>query len=325
MSGGLPERPVEDNGRLHLHISFAAVDLAPIIDEDIFKHHAVREEEREPPAFGQERKELHLLAELDMIALLCLFEHLEVFVHLFFFRERRSVDAGEHLALFVAAPICPRDGDETKRLDLARRRKVRSAAEVDERALAVEGDLLPLGKVLYELDLVGLMILAHERDRLFARKRKPLDGKVALDDLFHLRFDLGKIFHRDGRLEINVVIIAVVDDGTDGEFAGRIDGFKRLRKHVRAGMAVNFQPLFIFQRDDLEGVALRKYMRNIDEFSVDFCRDRSAAQPFGNGARRVHSRCPALHIEFIAVFEYDFHAFPPLLKYYVTHNTLHLQ
>ena len=220
VSRGLPERAVEDDGRLHFDVALAAVDLTPVVDERVFEDHAVGQEEREALALGQQREQLQLLAKLDMIALLRLFEHLEILVHLVLLGECRAVDTGEHLLLFVAAPVCARDGDELERLDLARGGKVRSAAEVGECALLIEADLLALGKVLNEFDLVRLMILAHERDRLLAGEREAADGQVALDDLAHLRLDLLEVLHRDGRLEVDVIVVAVVDDGTDGELAG---------------------------------------------------------------------------------------------------------
>ena len=134
---------------------------------------------------------------------------------------------------------------------------MRSAAQIGERALAVKGNLLSLGQILNQLHLVIFVEFAHERDRLVARERKPLDGKIALYDFFHLRLHLGEVLHGDGRFKVHVVIIAVVDDGTDGKLTGGINRFQRLRQHVRASMAVNLKPLGILRRYDFECVALR--------------------------------------------------------------------
>ena len=278
----LPKRPRHDHGRLHLDIAVAAVDLTPVVDEQVFEHHAVGQEEGEAAALVEEREELELSPELDMVALFRLFEHDEVGVHLLLLRKRGAVDAGEHLLLFVAAPICARDAHELERLDLARRRKVRPAAEVDERALLVEGDLLPLGQVVDELHFIVFAEAAHEGDRLAARQREALDGEVALDDLLHLRLDLGKVLHRDGRLEVDVVVEPVVDDGADRKLRSRENVLDRLRKDMRAGVAVDVQPFLVFERDDLETVPLFERRRKIDELPVDLGGDGGTGEPFRN-------------------------------------------
>lgn len=113
---------------------------------------------------------------------------------------------------------------------------MRAAAEIGKIPLFVEGNFLPFGKVLDELHLIFFVVALHELDRLFPRQREPLDGQIALDDLLHLRLYFRQVVFGDGRHEIDIVIKSVFDDGPDGELAGRIDGFQRLREDVRAGV-----------------------------------------------------------------------------------------
>ena len=104
-----------------------------------------------------------------------------------------------------------------------------SAAEVGERALLVEGNSCVLGQVVYELDLILLAVFLHELDSFRAGKFEPFYGNFRLDYLLHFDFDFLEIFLRNGRVEIDVVIKAVVDYGTYREIAGRINIFNRLR------------------------------------------------------------------------------------------------
>ena len=302
-----PKRARENNGRLHFDVIFSSVNAAPIVHKLIFEDHAVGQEKGKALSFGQQREQFEFLAEFNMIALFRFFEHREILVHLLFFRERRAVDSGKHFLLFVAAPIRARDGNKLERLDLPRRRQMRSAAQIGERALFVERNFLVCGKILYQLHFIIFAELVHEGDRLVAGQCETLDRQIALDDFFHLRLDLGKIFGRDGRFEFNVVIKSVFDHGTDRQFARGIHGFERLRQNMRARMAVDFQTFFVFQRDDFKRVAFFQHGCKIAKRAVDLRRDGGARQPFRNALRRCKRACAFRNLKFVAVFEYDFH------------------
>ena len=47
VSAGFPQRAGKHDGRGNFHISFAAVNLAPVIDQRVLQNHAVGQEERE--------------------------------------------------------------------------------------------------------------------------------------------------------------------------------------------------------------------------------------------------------------------------------------
>ena len=311
MPRGLPQRPCHDHGRLHLDIAVAAVDLTPVVNEQVFEHHAVGQEEGEAAALVEEREELEFPAELDVVTLLRLFEHDEVGIHLLLLCKRGAVDAGEHLLLFVAAPVSARNAHQLECLDLARRRKVRPAAEVDERTLLVEGDLLPFGQVVDELHFIVFAEAAHEGDRLVPRQRKALDGKIALDDLLHLRLDLGKIVHRDGRLEVDVIVEPVVDDGPDGELAGRINALDGLRQNVRAGVTVDVQAVLVLERNDLKAVSLFEGRRKIDKLPVHLGGNGSPCEPFRDRSCGSSAVRALRNFQRIPVFENDLHIKPP--------------
>ena len=67
--------------------------------------------------------------------------------------ERRAIHAHELLALCVGPPVRARDAGELHVGEPARARHVRAAAQVDEVAVAEDGDVLALGDVAQARDL----------------------------------------------------------------------------------------------------------------------------------------------------------------------------
>ena len=65
-------------------------------------------------------EEVEFLAELAVVALLGLFELLQIGVELLLGEERGAVDALQLLVLLVALPVGAGDGEQLERLDLRR-------------------------------------------------------------------------------------------------------------------------------------------------------------------------------------------------------------
>lgn len=84
-------------------------------------------------------------------------------------------------------------------------------AQIGEFPLPVEGDFLPLGEGLDQLDFIGLVL--HEGERLLPGEGETLDGQSLLDDLLHFRFDRRE--HVGGEIlgGIEVVIKTGIDGG----------------------------------------------------------------------------------------------------------------
>ena len=81
---------------------------------------------------------------------------------------------------------------------------------------------------------------------------------------------------------------------------------------MRAGVAVDLQPLLILERDDLDGVPLPEDVREIDKFAVDLRRDCGAGKPFGDRLRRVLRGRALRELHLISVLQNDLHKFPPV-------------
>ena len=140
MAGGLPELTVQDHGGGYLNIAIALVNLAPVVDEGVFQHHALGQEEGEAGALLGEHEQAELLAQLAVIALFCLLDAGKIRVQLVFFLEAGAVNALEHFAVGVAAPVRAGAGGElySVALDPAGGVEMRSCAQVGEIALLIE-------------------------------------------------------------------------------------------------------------------------------------------------------------------------------------------
>ena len=141
----LPQALVEDLRALDLLVAGVAVDVAHVPLDRLPERPALRVPEDDARRDLVDVEQVELAAELAMVALLGLLEHVQVLLQLVLRRPRRAVDALQHLVLRVAAPVRAGDLHQLEVLELARARHVRAAAEVFERALAVERDVLAGG------------------------------------------------------------------------------------------------------------------------------------------------------------------------------------
>ena len=95
--------------------------------------------EHDAGPFLLEVEQVHLAAELAVVALLGLLDLLEIGVELLLLGEGRAVDARQHRVVAVAAPIGAGHLHQLEGVaDLAGRGHVRAAAEVEPVALVVD-------------------------------------------------------------------------------------------------------------------------------------------------------------------------------------------
>ena len=222
-----------------LHVTSIVVDLAPVAQKLVLQDHAVGQEEREAGRLVAHHEDVHLAADLAVVALLGLLDEAQVLVELRLGGERGAVHAREHLVGLVALPIGAGDAGELEGLERLGVGEVRAHAHVNVLALLVEGDASVRVEVADMLDLVLLTALLHERDGLGARELEDGELEVLLHDLLHLRLDRGEIVLGDLTPlgQVDIVIEAVVGGRAVGEIRLRVEALHRLRHDVRGGVA----------------------------------------------------------------------------------------
>ena len=244
---GLPQLLVHDERRGDLHVAGLVVDLTPVVQQRVLKDHAVGQEEREARGLVAHHKEVHLAADLAVVALLGLLQHVHVLVELFLGGKGNAVDAGEHLVVLVALPVGARDAGELKGLQRLGVADVGADAHVDVVALLIEGDAGVVVQVVNVLDLVLLAALLHKGDGLGAGLLEDGELEVLLDDLFHLGLDRGEVVlaDLDALGQVDVVVEAVVGRGAVGKVGLGIEALDGLRHDVRGGVADDVRDLVL--------------------------------------------------------------------------------
>ena len=244
---GLPQLLVHDKRRGDLDVAGLVVDLAPVVQQRVLKDHAVGQEEREAGGLVAHHKEVHLAADLAVVALLGLLQHVHVLVELFLGGKGDAVDAGEHLVVLVALPVGARDAGELKGLQRLGVADVGTDAHVDVVALLVEGDAGVVVQVADVLDLVLLAALLHKGDGLGAGLLVHGELEVLLDDLLHLGLDRGEVVlaDLDALGQVDVVVKTVVGRGAVGKVGLGIETLDGLRHDVRSGVADDVRDLVL--------------------------------------------------------------------------------
>ena len=215
------------------------MDLAPVAEQLVLERHAVGQEEREAGGLVAHHEDVHLAADLAVVALLGLLEQAQVLVELVLGGEGGAVHADEHLVVLVALPVGAGDARELEGLERLGVGEVRAHAHVDVLALLVEGDARVLGQVADVLDLVLLAALLHEGDGLGPRKLEDGELEVLLHDLLHLGLDRGEVLLGDllALGQVDVVVEAVVGGGAVGEVGLGVEALDGLRHDVRGAVA----------------------------------------------------------------------------------------
>ena len=244
---GLPQLLVHDERRGDLHVTGLVVDLAPVVQQRVLKDHAVGQEEREAGGLVAHHKEVHLAADLAVVALLGLLQHVHVLVELFLGGKGDAVDAGEHLVVLVALPVGARDAGELKGLEGLGVADVGADAHVDVVALLVEGDAGIVVQVADVLDLVLLATLLHKGDGLGTGLFVHGELEILLDDLLHLGLDRGEVVlaDLDALGQVDIIVEAVVGRGAVGKVGLGVQALDGLRHDVGGGVADDVRDLVL--------------------------------------------------------------------------------
>src|SRR5439155_15461369 len=154
--------------RAHFLVPGRVLALAHVADERLEHAPAPGVPEDRPRRLFLQVKQVEILANAPMIALLGLLEPVQIPIELLLVGPGGAVNALQHLVARIAAPVSPRDLGKLERLELSRGGDVRSAAQVDPIALPVQADLVLVRNAGDDLGLVDLTQTLEEPDRLIA-------------------------------------------------------------------------------------------------------------------------------------------------------------
>ena len=206
-------------------ISELSLLLAQEVLQDVAHDGAAGQPQRQAETDAlREGEELHLLAELAVVALAGFLKELEILVQHGLLGEGDAVDTGKLLALLVTAPVCSGDGGELYGLDDLGIHEVRSAAEVGESAVGIVGD----GSVLEFADEFALVRILLVLEMLHGCRLGDIDtgeGLLGPGEVEHFLLNLGQVGISDLMTgKVHVIIEAVLDGGADAELDAGIEG-----------------------------------------------------------------------------------------------------
>ena len=161
-----------------------------------------------------------------MVTLLGLLDAVEVLVEGILRLEGRPVDALEHRAVLVAAPVGARHAQQLERRNPPRRVHVRPGTQVLELPVPVRGDLLVFGDLLDDLHLQRLRGV-HALG-LVPRVLVVLERVVLLDHPPHTLLDAGQVLLGERLFHHEVIVEAFVRRRPDAQLGLR----EHLRDHV---------------------------------------------------------------------------------------------
>ena len=216
VAGAFPQFAAQDLRAAH---EFVAA-LQMFADEEVFEHGAQHHALGQPEGHAggdvfMEGEQAQFLAEAAMVAALGFFECVQVFLEGLFVAEGRTIDAGQHGALLVAAPVSASHGEQFEGLHSAGAGDMRAAAEVEEVAAAVQGHGVGF-EFFDDLDLVDLALAGEEGHGFGLAHDGALEGNVGGHDGAHFLLDGFEVFRGEGAGSVEVVVEALVDGRADG-------------------------------------------------------------------------------------------------------------
>ena len=266
VSGLRVQRLVDEVAGPHVLVAVARLDLAHVVLHEVAHHLALGQKERDAGArIRREREQLEVLADPAVVPRPGLFEPPQIGFQLLLRRPGRAVDAGEHGAVLVAAPVGACYVLQLEGAEPARAGHVRAAAEVEEIALLVDRDIAVF-EGFDDLRLVRVVLVEGLGRRL--GDLLALYLQVAGDDLTHPLLDARQILVRQTPRHLDVVEEAILYWWTQGQLATRIQFHYSLRHRVRRGVPQYLQALGGVFGDHLEVSTAVQRGGEVDQSSV---------------------------------------------------------
>ena len=284
MARGFVQSALGDVRGLHEAVVMLAMHLTRVVFHGVDDRSALRMEHGQTGAdLVREGEQVHLGAKLTVIALGGLLKTGLVCLEVFLGGEGRAIDALQHGVGFAATPVRGGGTFDLERLDVAGVRQMRATAQILPDHIAVAVDIVVEAQflltdlgcgsriqmrflVLDELDLIRLIGFLGQR--LLLSHHATAEGLRGLDDALHALFDVLQILRREGLLNIEIVIEAVLDHGTYAKLGIGIDLLHGLGHDMGCRVTHDRDAVFGIKGDAFNGVAVGKRRIQIARFAI---------------------------------------------------------
>ena len=266
----LPQAPLHDVRRVDLDVAGPGLALAHVVDEGLEQRPALGVPEDGARRLLLEMKQVHLAAELSVIALLGFFKLVKMRVEFGLIAPRGAIDALQHGIAVVAAPVGACDLQQLEGgAEHARRGQVRAAAEVVELSLAIDTQRLACRQSGNDFTLVPFAPGFEVADRVVALPHFTLDHFVPRDDLLHAFLDLHEVLRRERGFTLEVVVEPVLDRGADRDLGLGIKFLDGLGQDMRRVMPQQLKCRRVIAGDDLDTCIVLDEIAKVPQGAVD--------------------------------------------------------
>ena len=306
VAGLFPLPGVHDLRRLDLAIA-GGIEPAPHIGlEGAIDDKAARVPEDAAMGFFLQVEQIHLAAQLAMVALRRFLEPRQMRLELLLVEPAGAIDAGQHRIGLIAAPIGARHPRQLERLriKLAGRWQMRPAAHVEPVfARPIDGQILVARQFGGPFSLEAFALLLPAADELLAAPHLAGDRLVGGNQRAHLGFDRRQVLVGERAIApVNfwgreIIIKAIVGRWAKGDLRAGEQPLHRFGEQMRIIMPRQFERV---------GLVLRRHQRQlrighdrprqIDDLAVDTRRQRRLQQARPDARRDIRPGRAARHL-----------------------------
>ena len=238
-----------------------------------------------------EHEELHLLANLAVVALLGFLEHDEVVVEHLLLGERDAVETLHLLAAGIATPEGTGNAGQLDGLDFARVHEVRATAQVGEVALCIGGDGAVFEVLLDVLTLIGLTVGSKRLQGIGLGDLAAHNGLLLRSQLFHLSLNRWEVALLDALAigQQHVIEESVLDGGSETELDAGVQLLQRLCQQVCRGVPEGVLALLVLELVEGDGGIFHDGAVQLNGFSIHATAYHAACQSRRNALGNLKS------------------------------------
>ncbi len=288
-----PQRPIENLRRLDFLIAVFLIHATHVLLHLLPHCPAFWMPENQAGRFILKMKQIERTTEFAVIALFCLFQHVQIRILILFSSPGRAVDPLQHLVLGVATPIGAGQLHQLEHLELTSGRHVRTTAQVGEFTFGIERHILIGRNRLDDFRFIRFADRLEIRHGLVARQYLACDRLIFLCQFHHLLFNRLQSFRCKWLLVRKVVVKPVFDDRPDRHLRIGEQLLHGVSQQVGRRVTDHFQPVGVLIGHDRDVCVMLNQKRGIDNLAINFAGKRGfrkASADIGSHLRNRHRR-----------------------------------
>ena len=274
----------------HLLIAILSLDATQEILQAQAQSGSLRQPHRQSLAHHVgEHKQIHLLADLAVVAFLRLLQHHQVLIQHLLLREGDTIKTNQLLTLLVATPVSTCYAQDLHRLQVRGVGQVRATTQIGERTLRIGSDRT-ISQLTDQLSFIFFSAVAKHLQSILLRDALTLDLLLLGHQLLHLRLDCGEVALLDhGLTRIYIIVKTILDSRTDTELNARIQLLQRLSHQVCARMPESMLAFLIVPLQQLYRRIFLDRTGQIPCLAIHACGQHLLRQTRTDALRYLHS------------------------------------